>query len=121
VGVDLMLLPIDHERDGWVFSHTVLSLDRASALWDRLRALADGPVPLSFGTYVCQEGSGSGEEPHYGNTQYDAYGARIMCAAVAALLPLAQHPRVQDSARNRAVWAYLGALPPQTRVALYWH
>lgn len=123
MGIDLTLLPIDCENDTgtWGYSHTVLSCERAGKLWGELYMLEkrDGqPVPESFTTYLSRDDKY--EEPHYGQTTKDAYGEPVRALPAKALMRYANHLGVKDQARNRAVWSYLKALPPETKVALYW-
>ena len=89
---------------------------------DLLEALQDldaDPVPSSFHSYLSRDDAC--EESHYGETQETSYGDRLTCVSVSRLLRFRDHEGVRDSPRNRAVWAYLAELLPETRVALYWH
>jgi hypothetical protein len=123
MGLDLTLLPVDYEREGWGYAHTALALDRDLDLLDRIRTLPSTPVPASFDTY---RGWRESDEYGYGNTQHDGYGAPLRCVEAGALVPLSStvpHPAAPTttSEANRAAWCYLAALEPHTRVALYWH
>lgn len=120
MGVDLALLPFDGElSDDVAFSHTVLDCFRRRELWEHIEALPDEPVPARFDTYLSHDDAWD-EGTHYGNTQRTPYDTPVRCVRVADLLPLRHHQGVQDNPKNRAVWAYLAELPPDTRVALYW-
>lgn len=118
MGTDLALLPLESESAGNAFSHSILECIRRRELFDDLRELEASPVPEPFYTYRSCEG---GEESHYGDTQTDGEGEPLTKVRVLQLLPFASHESVRDTPRNKAIWAYLAALPPRTWVALYWY
>jgi hypothetical protein len=126
MGLDLKLLPFDSsvmssgDLGDWAFSHTVLNCERRSELFREIQEGTEElytPVPKNFSTFVSREDD---EETHYGNTQTDPYGEPIQSVPAKALLAFAKHKGVRDNAKNRAIWAYLAALDPETPVALFW-
>lgn len=122
MGVDLTLLPFERSvRDDWAIAHSVLGCERRRGLFEvvaEVETAKSVAAPLLFSTYIARDKDG---ETRYGNTQETPYGDKVRVVTVADLLPLADHEDVLDNPKNRAVWAYLGQLAPETRVALYWH
>jgi hypothetical protein len=121
MGLDLTLLPFDGDipHVELFFSHTLLSCGRRQALFEAILALETLPVPANFTSFYSRDDAY--EEPHYGVTTTDAYGCAVRMVTAEALGALQQHPGVQAYPKNQAIWAYLAALPPATKVALYWH
>lgn len=118
----LALLPFDADHGEWGFSHTILSLERRSELFDAILKLEEErgqPVPEEFGTYLCRDDEY--EEAHYGNTQGTPYGEQLMWVSAGGLMGFGWHESISETPKNDAAWAYLRALPPQTKVALYWY
>lgn len=119
MGLDLKLLPFDADHATIAFSHTVLNCERRRALFecllDNLNAL---PVPEEFRSYLSTDQDF--EEHHYGVTTVTPYGEPLTWVEVEALLSYGDHVDVKGNYLNRAIWAYLGCLPPRTKVALYW-
>ena len=118
MGVDLLLLPIDYESKQLSFSHTVLSCERDYMLFEEIQGLLislSTPIPDNLTTFVGRrEGV---EDTCYGGTITDPYGDQIRCVSVKWLLQVT----LEKIGRNKAIWAYLECLPPETKVALYWH
>jgi hypothetical protein len=123
MGLDLSLLPVEAEfGDGTGFSHSVLALERRTGLFDAILDIEEregAPVPGRFETFVCRDDRF--EETHYGDTRETPYGEPLLWVRAASLAELRSHPEATDFPRNRAVFAYVDALPPDTKVALYWH
>lgn len=118
MGLDLTLMPFEHAYGDEAYSHTLLHCARSSALFAALRAqVREQPVPRAFMSY-----RGRDEQGHlgYGNTQRTPYGEPLGWVLVRDLVAFHSHPHVRHDPQNRAVWAYLAALPPDTKVALYW-
>lgn len=118
MGVDLRLLPFDADHKDLAFSHTLLSCERRSALWEAIAEhCAASDVPDCFSSFcnVTDEG-----ETMYGVTTTTPHGERLQWTTAEALLQPAVMAHVDDP-KNRAIWAYLAALPPATKVALFWH
>lgn len=119
MGLDLRLLPFEGSLgESAAFSHSVLSCDRNYDVFDAVQEIETQrgrDVPRDFHTFLSRDDKY--EESHYGNTQETPYGNRLKEVEVEDLLPI----RGITTGRNRAVWDYLSALPPRTRIALYWH
>ncbi len=119
MGIDLNLLPFSGPYERSSFSKTVLSCARFQELFDEVKKLKAREVPETFDSYMGN--SLTCEEHHFGDTQVDPNGDQVMCVQVKQLLQFSQHELVRDIPINRAIWAYLAELPPNTWVALYWH
>lgn len=119
MGLDLRLLPLDHDSADWGFSHTVLDVGNASHIYDALKGVPRTAVPADFATFVSRLENG---EAGYGQTQETPYGEPLQCVTVKALLKIQRSAVTKDSsAKRRAIWAYLRELDSDQRVALYWH
>ncbi len=121
MGIDCSLLPIEADINDWGYSHSILDLARNYEFFDLLKDLPDaGPVPKSFTTFKGRVPDGSYEgESCYGETHTDPYGDEIrtvLAGDIAKLKKLRNyHPRI------KAALLYCAQLPPDTRIALYWH
>lgn len=118
MGVDLKLLPM---QPGCNSSRSILEVERRGMLWEPIGEIQNRhgrDVPQPFYSYASREGGG---EPHYGDTQQTPYGDRVKMVKAKHLLTLSDHPAVQDNPLNRAVWAWLNAIEPETDIALFWH
>lgn len=120
MGVDLRLLPLDYEGPDITYSHTVLSFERQSRLWTKIEELPTTPAPR-FTSFVAIIGAGPNKgESCYGYAEKDAYGAPLRCVTADALRHCVM--KLQNlRPRNHAIGCYLSALPPETRIVLYWH
>lgn len=125
MSTQLTLLPFGPHDE---CSHAVLGpIEPVGALVEAVEAVQDAhgrDVPLVFYTYLCEDDDEHGL--HYGNTQVDAYGARLKHVAVEDLLRLylegtVSLPTFEESWNALSAWAYLKYLPEHWRVALYWH
>lgn len=117
MGLDLYLLPIEHDTNEWGYSHTMLCCNRDRDLFQAIIAIEktdSGDVPLDFSSYL---GRGKSGEHAYGKTQKTPYGDKLRAVRVGQLLTLFDKAREY----NIAAWAYLERLPHTMRVALYWH
>ncbi len=130
MGVDLKLLPLDTNEDwDWGFSQTILSLERRSELFDKIREL---PVitkdKFKFSSYLAQipDGSWQGDNG-YGLIESTPYGEPLTWVRAKQLAEVMEkwYSEQEDWAeydyRNKAVIAYLKALHENNLVALYWH
>lgn len=118
MGLDLRLLPFDAD----CFSHTVLDCARRHELWDSIQKIENRvgrDVPDGFTSFSGR--SQRHDDTCYGLTIRTPYGENLKYVLTSDLLPLARHKAVHDNEKNRAIWAYLAQLNPQTKVALYWH
>lgn len=114
MGIDLKLWPAPLANIGSVHTTQVaLHLDRDSALFDRVRGVRTVPVPFDWRVYDYFEDTGMERITE------DAYGEPLtmVFAEKLAAVPLSD----DTSCWNRATWAYLRELPPDTPVVLYWH
>lgn len=119
MGRTLYLLPFDRVHDaGW--SHTLLPARSLGDLADRIEAVSSLPIPAEFYSHLG-DGVVDGDDARaYGRTTHDAYGEPLRYTHAQELTALADHPVIIANWPLRAVWAYLGHLPPHTEVALYW-
>lgn len=117
MGVDLTLLPFDHDGGDWGFSHTVLQLVPVRAVIDKIRELDSMRVPERFMSYASRDSEYP--DSHYGDTQQDAYGDPVRYVYAMDLVKLADG--LPEEYVDTPEWAYLRKLPPRTKVALFWH
>jgi hypothetical protein len=112
MGVDVAFYPVDFGEDETGFSSfSLLGLERRRELWEPLTN-----VP----SYPCKSLTGHiGDE--FGDRKEDCYGTSLRYAFAADLMALNDHKSVQDNPKNRAVWAYLAALPSEAKVVIWWH
>lgn len=115
MGVDLKLLPLI-EKDYWA-AHDILRLMRRHKLWTKIEAL---PQQAISGILACHEATTPDGERGYGDIAEDAYGTQLKWTTAADLLTLRDDEAVQDNWQNRAVWAYLAAMPATWKIVLYW-
>lgn len=120
MGLDLTLLPFDADYDELCFSHTVLSCDRNGQLFCEIMALPSEPVLEGFSSYMSNEVVGDFDGIHYGPTKTTPYGEQVTFVKARQLCKL-QEIAGLVAYKNVAVWAYLQALDPETKVALFWH
>lgn len=118
MGLDLRLLPVDHDGGNWGFSHTILNCANAGAIHDIVRSLPETDPPDDFTTYLAHMPNG---DHGYGKTTETPYGEPLRCLRVHQLLTLRDDPIITASEQNRATWAYLAELPSTMKVALFWH
>lgn len=120
MGIDLKLLPFDAESMAVSFSHSVINVTRSRQLFEEISKIPAHPVPDNFSSFLGKPCDGDCGERHYGKTVEDPYGGRVSWLYAIELIQFDDHPHVKEDWRNRAVWAYLKALPAETKVALYW-
>lgn len=121
MGIDCTLIPVECEKDGWGYGHSIVSLSRDYDFWDKLRSLPDaGPVPADFNTFYGTVPDGSLKGEHgYGKTEKDPYGSPLRCVRAGDIAKMKRLKRYAQ--RNKAALAYCAKLPPEQRIALYWH
>lgn len=115
MGLDLRLLPFDADRDDLHFSHTILGCARDYDLFDAVHDVASERglvVPSDFWTFLGMRGGEHG----YAVTTETPYGDPLRYVLAGDLKPLT----ALAHRCNEAVWAYINALPDETKVALYW-
>lgn len=105
---DLRLLPLDYYTDEGAFSLTILNMNRESLLFEAIEALPHERMPVNFDSWC-------GVDFQYGATVKDDFGDRVQFVRAADLLT------VDWSNQPAPVLAYVRALEPDTRIALYWH
>lgn len=116
MGVDLRLLPFDCDQGDFAFSHSILNFDGSYEFYDRINKLPQMPVPKDF-TSFCGR-SENYDDTCYGRTVETPYGEHVKFALAG---DLAKVNLDGDYYQQKATQAYLKALPPHTKVALYWH
>ena len=116
MGVDLTLLPL-LAKDYWV-SHDVIQTERRRELWDPIMQLPAKPIPYPLVCYLARSEEG---EPCYGKRSDDPYGGALSYTTAGDLYSLREHEGVRDNEKNRAVWAWLGEMPRNWPIVLYWH
>lgn len=117
MGVDLRLLPFDCDQGDFAFSHTIISFNRNYELHEAIEKLNQLPVPKAFNSF---SGRAEGwEDICYGETNTTPYGDPLTYTTAGELTAI-----TGEGLRTKwdaPTWAYLDALPPETKVALYWH
>lgn len=119
MGLNLKLLPIECDRPELRYSHTVLQAARAADIESELehRGIRAIRLPSALSCFLAYGDNG---EHAYGDITEDAFGKPLTCVSVGELMQLAFEPFVTAVQQNRATWSYLGELPTEMRVALYW-
>lgn len=85
---------------------------------DRVKHLPRVQRPESFHTFVSRSKDG---EPCYGQTAETPYGEPLECVRAHDLIPALETIAEPEWFRLHAAINYLRALPPDTKIALYWH
>lgn len=125
MGLDLKLLPMERWFDGtegnpgWGYSHSVLSLDRHQALFDRIGLLDAKELEDNVPSYVGRDvpdGSAEGETM-YGVMTTTPWGDPITWVTAGELAAVDWSDTFPW---NNAVHSFLRALPATTRVILWW-
>ncbi len=132
MSLNLNLLPFNSNSPSNMFSHTVLPLDLtlsltcSTSLRDQLRDLDGVVIEDEFNSH-CGSHSGFSEDEET-ECQESGYGPTTsvipdeeLTFVTASQLVAIDDPDIQGITLHRAAWAYLAALPPETKVALYWH
>jgi hypothetical protein len=117
MGLDLTLLPFDHDSGEFCYSHTVLDCGRSYDLFDFIDTLPQIEVPQGFTSYVSRQG---GKDTHYGKTTETPYGEPVKYTTASMLLTVPENIKATFSPKERAIWAYLEQLDQYTKVALFW-
>jgi len=114
MALDLTLLPFSGESS----ADTALPLERRSALFQIIRLELPAEEALhNFESYLGTRPDGS---QGHGLTLETSWGYRVKYVTAGALAALSGHPEVMEHWLNRAAWAYVRELPPETKVALFW-
>lgn len=112
MGVDLSLYPVKYSLEtGEELSFSILSLERRRELWPLIEEIESHPVKEATGHFG----------DNYRTITKDPYGTPLRYVRAKDLLALQDNEAVQDNNLNRAAWAYLSAIAPETKIILYWH
>ncbi len=109
----LRLLPIEQNDEALTFSGNFFNCDKDYFLFEQLEQIPKSPVPPDFESFFDNE---NGYD--YGVINKTPYGEELTYALIKDLLKCNPHAEAKT---NQAIWAYLKQLPPQTKIALYWH
>lgn len=115
MSLDLALLPFDYDGGSFSYSHTVLRTYGGYELHDKIKQCNQLPVSDDFTSYLSREGDGD-RDTHYGKTTTTPYGERLTFTTAQELIRATTEGDI-----GPATWAYINALKPQTKIALYWH
>jgi len=122
MGVDLDIIPVDHESSNCTFGHTTISLERDRPLWEHIRLVLDQMEfgqPFSCSMATIESGSNAGERC-YGDVSEDCYGNSLKYCFAGSLAKLIRS--YGDTYQgNIAAAAYLENLPEKQKIILYWH
>lgn len=139
MGIGLRLLPCEVWFEGplglWGFSHTMLELgDVSSEAWEAFQEQVTPHLfPLPRGHHLSSfvgprmtEGRYKGEHVYGLLGDTDSYGEAYKGVTAQHLVPwLGEHFRYEGAPGNghhqRAVVAFVRALPPDTKIVLDWH
>jgi hypothetical protein len=116
MGLDLKLVVIE-DCGPCAYGPTVIDVWRRHELFDELMKIKDHPTPENFTTYLGRTDDG---EYTYGKVTETPYGEHLTYVLAYELHQYRDHVGVTDNHYNRAAWAYLAQLPPETKIALYW-
>lgn len=135
MGIDLVLLPIDvdgaengtlappEQPWGYGYSHTRLPVPRSQGTWPAVQRAAEPMGDMVFASIEGDMSAHSSGKSEYGTT-LDAYAAPLTFVRARKLAGLLCRCRIDQGpeadGRLAAIVAYLRALPPRTRVVLYW-
>lgn len=111
MGVDLTLLPLDYERDGSGSAFSRLNLERRRELWTEIAKMPMHPIAKVTG-YL---------RDNFGDETEDCYGSPLQWAFAKDFAVFKDNEAVQDNDLNRAIWAFLATVSPDTKIVLYWH
>lgn len=126
VNATLLLLDCDLPPEttsngrGYAYSFSMLHLHQDRVLFESIRRVGEGhwtPVPEGFGSYKGTTGAG---EAGYGDTPNGGDGDPLRCLPAGVLYHAWKRRRQHASNANKAAGAWLAALPPEQRVAVYW-
>lgn len=115
MGVDLKLLPLLH-GDFWT-AHTILDVNRRRELWPEIAAQVRDQVPEPVNCYLA---IGKDGDPAYGPVAKDPYGSPLTWCTAGNLWSLKLHRGVQDNWQNKAIWEFLGQMPKDWKIVLFW-
>ncbi len=114
MSLHLTLLPISGINELITSIDNFLTCERDNYLFDQIMQIVSSPVPSDFNGFYSTEDC----DYVYGNLTKDAYGTELTCVLVKDLIKLKP---LRESQTNKAIWAYLKQLPPEGKIAFYWH
>lgn len=114
MGVDVVFLPVECDYEDVCYGHTLLPLERRYDLQAEILKLELKQFNRKISCYLGRNSQG---ESSYGDIDKDCYGEALMYLTAGELL-LVDAATIEH--RNKAVWAYLRELPPQTKIVIYW-
>ena len=120
MGLALRLLPVDHFRNGFGYSHSILELDGldwdlGGTIRDLARLLPDGHDITAYLGKRIPDGACK-DERCYGTLVTDAYGELYRWLTARELLPF-----LSEHWPKHPVTAYVRALPEDRLIVLDWH
>ena len=118
MSLDLTLIPVDHDSEGWGFGHSLLEWGSGFDSSDATKHLTRFPVPADFATFKGRSDDG---ESAYGNTQQTPYGEPLQAVEAKPLADALSRLTHGNGWRRAAVVAYLRQMPDDAKIALYWH
>lgn len=113
----LRLVPVEYSTDSICYGFTILETDFQMDLMDAIQGLSDEPVPQIFESFLLIKGN----QYQRGVTLFDAHGNGLRSVLCHDLCQLLTHKGILQFQRNRAVWAYLKQLEPESKVVLFWY
>ncbi len=124
MAVSLTLLPADYSSKTCGISKDILSLDNDCILFDLIVDISkEKGIDIMRGgirSYIGEDESGNFEGPCYGNTEIDPYGKRIKSLLASELMEIFSEYKT-DSWKNSAIFAFIGELPSDLPIYLYWN
>ncbi len=116
MSVDLMLLPRYLGGSGL----TVIELKGSNFLWREINKLPCHLVtdPIKSPLGVFEEDIANWE---FRTLVVDGYDKALTWVFAKDLITLHHEALNEDGCADRAAWAYLAELPPETKVVLYWY
>lgn len=120
MGLALRLLPVDHFRGGYGYSHSILELggldwDLGRSIRDRARLLPDGHDIQAYLGKLIPDGECKGERC-YGKLVTDVRGELYRWLTARELLPV-----LREHWPKHPITAYVAALPDDRLIVLDWH
>jgi len=119
MGIDLRLLPMDHESEIICFSHTILSCGRDYKLFDVITKAQKEHGKDVHDDFTSFLATGSDGESTYGKIKTNPYGEKVQ--TLTAFQLCTAFGETESEGKNKAIEMYLRNLPTGNNVVLYWH
>ncbi len=116
MGLDLKLLPMNPEGTS---SYSALDLERNYEVFEAVKELESDRFFAPVNGYESHD-HGDCDSAHWGPMTTDAYGEKLRSVPAAELGGCLLSKASKHDPYTLAAAAYLLALPPLTRVVLYW-